>query len=67
MEGQFNMAAALTFQAIFLAGKSAAPEAQYRWEWQYADILKALNRIRDAIPAYEAAIDTLESVRFRIF
>nr|WP_319494011.1 CHAT domain-containing protein [uncultured Desulfobacter sp.] len=63
MEGDFNMAAALTFQAIFLSRKSAAPEAQYRWEWQYADILKALNHIRDAIPAYEAAIDTLESVR----
>jgi len=63
LEGNFGKAAELTFQAIFLSKKSAAPEAQYRWEWQYANILKVLNRIEEAVSAYENAIDTLESVR----
>lgn len=63
LEGSFSKAAELTVQAIFLAKESAAPEAQYRWEWQYANILNDLNRIEEAIAAYENAIETLESVR----
>jgi len=63
LKGNFGKAVDLTFQAIFLSKKFAAPEAQYRWEWQYANILTALNRIKEAVEAYENAIETLESVR----
>ena len=63
IEGKLDKAAELTWQAISLSKKVVAPESQYRWEWQYANILKKQNCIEDAILAYENAIDTLESIR----
>ncbi len=53
----------LTQQALFLAQTSNAPEISYRWQWQLGRLLKAQGDIKGAIAAYDAAVDTLQSLR----
>ena len=62
-EGKFDLASESTMEAIYRAAKADAPESLYRWQWQYARILTAQNRLLDAIAAFQSAIFTMESIR----
>ncbi|KAB8315790.1 CHAT domain-containing protein [Tolypothrix campylonemoides VB511288] len=61
--GQWSEAQNLTQQALLLAQASNAPEIAYRWEWQLGRLRKAQGDIKGAIAAYDAAVDTLQSLR----
>ncbi|KYC41543.1 hypothetical protein WA1_15940 [Scytonema hofmannii PCC 7110] len=60
---QWSESQNLTQQALFLAQTSNAPEIAYRWQWQLGRLLKAQGDIKGAIAAYDAAVDTLQSLR----
>ncbi|MUG96776.1 CHAT domain-containing protein [Scytonema sp. UIC 10036] len=60
---QLSESQKLTQQALFLAQTSNAPEITYRWQWQLGRLLKAQGDIKGAIAAYDAAVDTLQSLR----
>ncbi|WP_414552020.1 CHAT domain-containing protein [Anabaena sp. CCY 0017] len=69
---QFSEAMKLTQQALVLAQTSNAPEITYLWQWQMGRLFKAqgnFNRaiapsaVPKAIAAYDAAIETLDSLR----
>ena len=53
----------LTEQALYLAQPSQSAHLAYQWQWQQGRLLKAQGKEREAIAAYKAAINTLESVR----
>ncbi|MFN6571882.1 CHAT domain-containing protein [Dendronalium sp. ChiSLP03b] len=53
----------LTQKALILAQTSNAPEIVYMWQWQLGRLLKAQGEITEAIAVYDAAIETLESLR----
>ncbi|BAY42596.1 hypothetical protein SAMD00079811_01740 [Scytonema sp. HK-05] len=61
--GQWSEAQNLTQQALLLAQASNAPEIAYRWEWQLGRLRKAQGDVKGAIAAYDAAVDTLQSLR----
>ncbi|MBW4617493.1 MAG: CHAT domain-containing protein [Desmonostoc vinosum HA7617-LM4] len=60
---RFAEARNLTEKALILAQISNAPEIAYLWQWQLGRLLKAQGEITGAIAAYDAAIETLESLR----
>ncbi|MBD2363769.1 CHAT domain-containing protein [Anabaena minutissima FACHB-250] len=60
---QFAEAISLTQQALILAQTSNAPEIAYLWQWQMGRLLKAQGNFTRAIAAYDATIETLESLR----
>jgi CHAT domain-containing protein len=60
---QLTEASNLTQQALMLAQSSNAPEIAYLWQWQMGRLLKAQGNFTGAIAAYDAAIETLESLR----
>ncbi|MEH1941799.1 MAG: CHAT domain-containing protein [Nostoc sp.] len=60
---QWSEAQALTRQGLALAQSSNAPEITYSLEWQLGRLLKAQEDINGAIAAYDAAVDTLQSLR----
>lgn len=60
---QIAEASNLTQQALMLAQSSNAPEIAYLWQWQMGRLLKAQGNFTGAIVAYDAAIETLESLR----
>ncbi|WP_427156942.1 CHAT domain-containing protein [Aliinostoc sp. HNIBRCY26] len=53
----------LTQQALILAQTSNAPEISYLWQWQMGRLLKAQGNFTGAIAAYDATIETLNSLR----
>lgn len=53
----------LTQQALILAQTSNAPEISYLWQWQLGRLLKAQGNFTGAIAAYDATIETLDSLR----
>jgi CHAT domain-containing protein len=61
--GQWSEAQNLTQQALLLAQASNAPEIAYRWQWQLGRLLKAQGNIKGASEAYDAAVNTLQSLR----
>jgi CHAT domain-containing protein len=61
--GRSDQAMRLTRQAAFVAQTIQNPQALYRWEWQTGQILADKGDLEGAIPAYEDAINSLESVR----
>lgn len=61
--GQYQDAQSLTQQALLLTESIQAPEIRYRWEWQLGRLQKAQGNVPRAIEHYQAAINTLESVR----
>jgi CHAT domain-containing protein len=61
--GQFSQARALTEQALIMAQSLNAPDIAYRWQWQLGRIFKAEGRSTEALPAYDAAFNTLQSIR----
>ncbi|WP_416212545.1 CHAT domain-containing protein [Nostoc sp. ChiQUE01b] len=60
---QWSEAQDLTKQGLALAQSSNAPEITYSLEWQLGRLLWAKKDINGAIAAYDAAVDTLESLR----
>ncbi|MEH2287800.1 CHAT domain-containing protein [Nostoc sp.] len=60
---QWAEAQKLTREGLALAQSSNAPEITYSLEWQLGRLLWAQEDIDGAIAAYDAAVDTLESLR----
>lgn len=61
--GQWSEAQDLTRQGLALAQSSNAPEITYTLEWQLGRLLWAKKDINGAIAAYDAAVETLQSLR----
>jgi tetratricopeptide (TPR) repeat protein len=53
----------LTQQAVFIAESINAPNIAYLWHWQLGRIFRAKGDTQQAILAYKAAYNTLESLR----
>lgn len=60
---QWHHAQALTQQALSLAQAVNAPDIAYRWHWQLGRLLKQQGQIPEAIAAYDAAVNELQSLR----
>ncbi|WP_242053320.1 CHAT domain-containing protein [Nostoc parmelioides] len=60
---QIAEAISLTQQALILAQSSNAPEITYLWQWQLGRLFKAQGNFTGAIAAYDATVETLESLR----
>jgi CHAT domain-containing protein len=60
---QYEKAMTLTRQAQFAAQQLNAADSLYRWQWQAGRILKATGKTQQAIPVYEQAIATLQTIR----
>lgn len=63
VQAQWEEALAATRKAHFQAQQVRAPESLYRWQWQAGRVYKAQGKIDEAIRAYRAAIESLESIR----
>lgn len=62
--GRLDEAQQMTQEALYLAQPSELPDIAYQWQWQMGRLLKAQsNKTEEAITSYEAAVNTLESVR----
>ena len=53
----------LTQKALFLAQKNNDSDIAYLWEWQLGRLLKAQGNIEAAVAAYDASVETLQSLR----
>jgi CHAT domain-containing protein len=62
-ERRYDETLLLTRLAVGFAQQVHAPESLYRWEWQTGRILKAQNRLDQAIPAYQRAADLVQTLR----
>ncbi len=60
---QWAQAQALTEQALELAQSLNASHIAYRWLWQLGRLYKAQGKPQEAIAAYTASVDILESLR----
>ncbi|WP_373527768.1 CHAT domain-containing protein [Nostoc sp.] len=60
---QWSEAQDLTRQGLALAQSSNAPEITYTLEWQLGRLLWAQKDLNGAIAAYDAAVETLQSLR----
>ncbi|WP_427157891.1 CHAT domain-containing protein [Aliinostoc sp. HNIBRCY26] len=60
---QWTEAQNVTQQGLVLAQSSNASDISYRLEWQLGRLLWAQNNINGAIAAYDAAVETLKSLR----
>jgi CHAT domain-containing protein len=61
--GQLSEAQNLTEKGLFLAQSSNASDIAYRLEWQLGRLLWLKKDIKGAISAYDAAVETLQSLR----
>lgn len=62
-ERRYDDSLLLTRLAVGYAQQVHAPESLYRWEWQTGRILRAQNRLDQAIPAYQRAADLVQTLR----
>ena len=62
-ERRYDEALLLTRLAVGFAQQVHAPESLFRWEWQTGRILRAQNRLDQAIPAYQRAADLVQTLR----
>ncbi len=53
----------MTEQALLIAQSINAPEVAYQWQRQLGRILKAEKQPEKALQAYQAAFETLQSIR----
>ncbi|MBE9182053.1 CHAT domain-containing protein [Oculatella sp. LEGE 06141] len=60
---QWDEARRLTERSLLLAQTANASDIAYQWQWQLGRILKAQDRVEDAIVAYQAAYETQQSLR----
>lgn len=61
---QLSNAQDLTEQALFMAAAIDAKDIAYRWQWQLGRLLKARGDLKEAIAAYQQAVNTLQSLRY---
>ncbi|MFM7424260.1 MAG: tetratricopeptide repeat protein, partial [Elainella sp.] len=61
--GQWGEAETLTQQALLQAEALQAADVRYRWEWQLGRLLKQQGNQSAALAAYQAAVESLQSVR----
>jgi len=61
--GSDAQAAAAAAKATYFAGKAAAPDPLYRWEWLHARLTAAAGRTDEAMEEYARAVDNLHEVR----
>lgn len=61
---QLSNAQDLTQQALFMASTIDAKDIAYRWQWQLGRVLRARGDIKEAIAAYQQAVNTLQSLRY---
>lgn len=62
-EKRYVEALRLTRRAMLAAQQIKAPESLYLWQWQTGRILKAEEKIDEAIVAYRNAVSTLQAIR----
>jgi CHAT domain-containing protein len=62
-ERRYDETLLLSRLAVGFAQQVHAPESLYRWEWQTGRVLKAQNRLDQAIPAYQRAADLVQTLR----
>ncbi|MBD2461534.1 CHAT domain-containing protein [Oscillatoria sp. FACHB-1407] len=60
---QWSESKQLTESALVLAQDARALDIAYRWQWQLGRLLKAEGKIEEAIAAYSAAVDSLQTLR----
>jgi CHAT domain-containing protein len=60
---QWKDAQTLTEQALLIAQSVNAADVAYQWQWQLGRLLKAQQQPSEALAAYRAAFDTLQSLR----
>ncbi|MDX2212535.1 MAG: CHAT domain-containing protein [Oculatellaceae cyanobacterium bins.114] len=60
---QWTESKQLTESALVLAQDARALDIAYRWQWQLGRLLKAEGKVDEAIAAYGAAVDTLQTLR----
>jgi CHAT domain-containing protein/predicted negative regulator of RcsB-dependent stress response len=60
---QWEQALTLTNQAVVLAQEIRATDIAATWHWQQGRILKAQGKVKNAIAAYDQAVNTLRSLR----
>ena len=60
---RYDEALLLSRLAVGFAQQVHAPESLYRWEWQTGRVLRAQNRLDQAIPAYQRAADLVQTLR----
>ncbi|BAZ51619.1 hypothetical protein NIES4103_42770 [Nostoc sp. NIES-4103] len=60
---QWSEAESLTQQALILAQTNNAPDIAYQSEWQLGRLKRSQKDIKGAIVAYDAAVETLKSLR----
>lgn len=61
---QWSQARELTQQALLKAQTIQASEIAYRWQWQLGRLLNQQGEVSSAIAAYDAALETLQSLRY---
>lgn len=61
---QWSQAKEFTQQALLKAQAIQASEISYRWQWQLGRLLNQQGETASAIAAYDAAIETLQSLRY---
>lgn len=62
-EKRTDEALQLTRQALAVARRAAAAEAEYRFEWQAGRLLMAAGRDADALAAYRRSVTILDQIR----
>ena len=60
---QLDKAQECTKRALWLAQSIQAWDISYEWQWQLGRIYKAQGKIKDAIAAYDVAVQDLDKVR----
>ncbi len=63
LDRRHDEALLLTRLAIGYAQQVHAPESLYQWEWQLGRVLKAQDRIDQAIVSYQRAADLVQTLR----
>ncbi len=63
LDGRYDETLMLTRLAIGYAQQVHAPESLYQWEWQLGRVLKAQDKIDQAILSYQRAADLVQTLR----
>ncbi|GJL53563.1 MAG: hypothetical protein NPIRA02_06950 [Nitrospirales bacterium] len=62
-ESDWHKSLTHTRQALHLGQRMAAPELNYRWQWQIARVHRKANNDDEAMTAYRSALNTLHPIR----
>lgn len=63
LDGRYDETLMLTRLAIGYAQQVHAPESLYQWEWQLGRVLKAQDKIDQAVLSYQRAADLVQTLR----